>query len=148
MKICKSTKGGLHCVRKVDHVTGSHVGDHHAYQGGVRVNWNDNSDPAPVLPPIPPIPHDPPKKQKVRRYHGWILQEDGGPGYKDYFTVEWTNENGHRDTYQGFNESPIGWRGQSGAAQACEWWEKKLGKTIQLQPMLKGSYRVYTIEEE
>jgi hypothetical protein len=74
-----------------------------------------------------------------RQYHGWILVEDGGQGFKDYISVEWTDENGNRRHFSEEN-----WRGESGAAKAVEWWDKKLGVTAKLQPALRGSYRVYT----
>jgi hypothetical protein len=82
-----------------------------------------------------------------RIYHGWILVEDGGPGYKDYIRVEWSDEVG-RHSFGGHGShdggTGNGWRGESGAARAVEWWDKKIGSPIKLQPILKGSYRVYT----
>lgn len=73
---------------------------------------------------------------KTRTYHGWILIEPGGQGMKDYVSVEFLDGSVriHHD---------IG-RGESGAAKAVEWWDDKLKAHVQIEPTLKGCYRVYT----
>lgn len=75
--------------------------------------------------------------EKKREYHGWVLVEHE-PGYRDVVAVEWTDEQGNRRRYR--DDS---WRGESGCAMAIEWWERKLEKSILLQPTLRGCYRVY-----
>lgn len=80
-----------------------------------------------------------------RRYHGWILVEDAGPGFRDYISVEYADVKGRvvicGDTLQ---DQP--WRGESGCARAIEWWDKKVSATVKLESTLKGCYRVYTEE--
>lgn len=83
-------------------------------------------------------------------YHGWIIVEEGGEGLLDVITVEW-NEGDSRKRFTAQNTvwdggTGNGWRGNSGAARAVEWWDAKVGKPIKLLPFLKGSFRVYTEE--
>lgn len=77
------------------------------------------------------------KLLRDRTYHGWILVESGGEGFKDYIYIEY--DDGTPERYRRL----LG-RAESGCAVAVEWWDKKVGKPVKLQPMLKGSYRVYT----
>lgn len=84
---------------------------------------------------------------KQRVYYGWIIVSDGGPGMNTVITVEYTDGKDIRKSYDGKDEpGEIGWYGERGCALAVEWWDRKVGKPVQLQPMLKGSYRVYTEE--
>lgn len=76
----------------------------------------------------------------TRKYHGWVLVEAAGPDFKDHISVEWSDADGR-------HHEDIG-RGDSGCAKAVEWWDAKLGVSVQLQPTLKGAYRVYTEEKE
>lgn len=76
--------------------------------------------------------------KRTRTNHGWILKEDGGAGFKATIYVEWVDGQGKRCHKQ------MERYGEMGAAEAVEFWEKKLGQPIKLQPMLAGSYRVYT----
>lgn len=81
-----------------------------------------------------------PKVSKEKKYHGWVIVESGGNGFKEYVSVEWQNLDG-RHRHQEDN-----WRGESGCAKAVEWWDKKVGSPIKLEPTLRGCYRVYTQE--
>lgn len=78
-------------------------------------------------------------------YYGWILVEDGGEGFKEYVSVEW-NEGDERKRFRGSSGLEDGWRGESGCALAVEWWDRKIGKNIKLEPTLRGCYRVFTLE--
>ena len=71
-----------------------------------------------------------------RKYHGWIIAEDGGPGFKDSIHTEWQDEQGRHQEHVGY--------GNSGCAKAVEWWDEKVGGNIKLEPLFQGSYRVYT----
>lgn len=79
-------------------------------------------------------------------YQGWIVQEteqrtvDFDAVNVDSFYVEYT-ENGERKRHF------IG-DGVRGSIAAVEWWDKRAGKPIQLDPILKGCFRVYTIAGE
>lgn len=76
-----------------------------------------------------------------RKYHGWIVVEEkpsGEPKYSDIF-VEY-EEGGER------KKDKMPKLGNSGCAQAVEWWDRKVGSNIKLEPMLKGCFRVYTEE--
>lgn len=77
----------------------------------------------------------------MRKYHGWIVLEEPAPGMNPPVYVEHDCQNGER------YRSQKGW-GNSGATQAVEWWEQRIGKPILLEPTLKGCYRVYTEEEK
>lgn len=74
-----------------------------------------------------------------RKYHGWIVVEHE-EGFRDQIFVEWNEGNTRKREQMGF--------GESGCAKAVEWWDKKLNTHVQLQPMLRGSYRVYIEEAE
>ena len=73
-----------------------------------------------------------------RNYHGWVLVEPMGPGLNDRIYVEYGSGDDRTKTDKGY--------GNSGCAAAIEWWEKKLGQPIKLEPTIKGCYRVYTEE--
>jgi hypothetical protein len=77
-----------------------------------------------------------------RLYHGWIVVEDGGVGYKEFVSVEWQGEDGVR--YRLSGDESHEWRGESGCTQAVEWWDAKLQTNVKLEPAMKGCYRVYT----
>lgn len=74
------------------------------------------------------------KARKI--HHGWVIVEAGGEGFKDHVSVEWTEGEDR------FHED-VG-RGESGCAKAVEWWDKKVGMSVKLEPTLRGAYRVYT----
>lgn len=73
-----------------------------------------------------------------RTYYGWVVVEDpGDKALADVIWVEWTdNGNGRQRKQMGY--------GESGCVTAVEWWDKKVGQPVMLQPTLKGCYRVYT----
>jgi hypothetical protein len=74
-----------------------------------------------------------------KQYHGWILVESGGRDLKDFIYIEYTDEKGNRIRKEMAN------RGNSGAAEAVEFWDKKIGfQAVKLEPMILGMYRVYT----
>lgn len=75
---------------------------------------------------------------EVKQYHGWIVVEDGGTGFKEYVSVEW-NEGDVRKRHTEDN-----WRGSSGCTRAIEWWDKKLGMKVNVETALRGCYRVFT----
>ena len=91
-------------------------------------------------------------KKVTRTYHGWIIVEPGGTDMQDYVFAEWSETvpasggggKGAVRRYYGGGDYP--WRGNSGCAQACEWWENRLGKHAQLEPTMRGCFRVYTTE--
>ena len=72
------------------------------------------------------------------QYHGWIVVAEPEPGYRPSVTVEW-NEDGER------KREVMGLKGNSGCAQAIEWWYRKMGKPIKLEKLPIG-YRVFTDE--
>jgi len=67
-----------------------------------------------------------------RTYLGWIVVEENSP-FKDVIYVEWI-ENGNRRRQQI----------EGGAAEAVEWWDKRAGAQIALEPYGRIGYRVYT----
>jgi hypothetical protein len=75
-----------------------------------------------------------------KQYHGWILVESGGRDLKDFIYIEYTDEQGKRIRKLMEN------RGNSGAAEAVEFWDRKVGQSVKLEPMILGMYRVYTGE--
>lgn len=78
---------------------------------------------------------------KARKYHGWIVVEAGGSGFNNVIWVEWRDK--PEDEVR--SRKQVGY-GETGSVTAVEWWDKKVGQSVKLQPMLKGSYRVYTEE--
>lgn len=68
-------------------------------------------------------------------YHGWIVVTHS-PGYNDTFHVEWVENNERRQ------------RSMSSAAEAVEWWDKRVGKPVKLVQLPVGAFRVYTGELE
>jgi hypothetical protein len=72
-----------------------------------------------------------------RKWYGWIIVEPGGEGFKDFIYVEWMENDVRRK-----QEMPN--RGESGAAQAVEWWDRKVGQSIRLEHFGSIGYRVYT----
>ncbi len=79
---------------------------------------------------------------KKPTFVGWILCEES-EGYKDLVFVEYTN--------RGTNErikTPMNARGESGAAEAVEWWCNRTEKHVKVEPTFRGCYRVYTEEDE
>jgi hypothetical protein len=66
-------------------------------------------------------------------YHGWITV-DRERGYRDTFRCEST-VNGEMQVHH---------RTKS-AADAVEWWDKKVGQRVSLLDTPIGAYRVYTI---
>jgi hypothetical protein len=77
-----------------------------------------------------------------KTYHGWILVEDGGKDYKDFIYTEYTNKDGDRI------RTVMTSRGESGCAEAVEWWDKQVGQPIKLERSFARSYRVYTKQEQ
>ena len=72
-----------------------------------------------------------------RTYHGWLVLEPQGEGMNDQVFTEYLNAGGKRDR-QGFGY------GNRGCVRAIEWFDKRAGQPVKLEPMLKGMHRVYT----
>lgn len=71
----------------------------------------------------------------IRTYHGWIVVTRN-PGYRDSFSVEWTNaESGAREA-----------REMPSAAAAVQWWDERVGSPVALTETPIGAYRVHTGE--
>ena len=79
-----------------------------------------------------------------RTYHGWIVIEPAAPGFNDYISVEWM-EDGVRRHFRGVTATDE-WRGESGVAQAIEWWDAHCGQAVNVEPTIRGCYRVYTLD--
>lgn len=79
----------------------------------------------------------------TRVYHGWIIVDEAQSGDPKYATisVEYQDETERRKHY-------MQKLGNSGCAQAVEWWDNKIGERTMLEPSFKGSYRVYTERKE
>lgn len=76
--------------------------------------------------------------KKKPTYHGWIVVERGGGHLRDSFHCEYYNKDGQKVRFSDPFYNP---------ADAIEWFEKRLGKTIRLLSTPLGAYRVYTEEE-
>lgn len=78
------------------------------------------------------------EKSPKRRYRGWVVVEDqGDEALADVIYVEWADDNGITQRKQ------LGY-GEHGCVAAMEWWDKRAGQPVKLEPTLKGCYRVYT----
>jgi hypothetical protein len=75
-------------------------------------------------------------KEKKLTYHGWIVREPQGDGFKDKFHAEYMEANGERRTAC-YSTSP---------AEVIEWWDKRIGKQIKLLSTPLLAYRVFTEE--
>jgi hypothetical protein len=75
-----------------------------------------------------------------RHYEGWIVVEKN-PGFTDTIFVEFSDRKGR-------NRVEMSGRGNSGCAEAVEWWDNKTHLRVQLEPMGEIGYRVYTESEE
>jgi hypothetical protein len=73
----------------------------------------------------------------MRTYHGWIVVEEE-IGITASVSTEFIEADGQRKRVF------MTRRGNSGCAEAVEWWDKRLGRTCFLEPTLRGCYRVYT----
>jgi len=76
-----------------------------------------------------------------RKYHGWVAVDKGDAVLDDTIAVEYMGDDGVR------RRVVMETHGNAGAIAAVEWWDKRLGQHVQLEPVLKGCYRVYTQEE-
>lgn len=71
-------------------------------------------------------------------YHGWIVVEDLAPGLLARVYVEYVSGDNKR------RRKEMNSGGNFGCTEAIEWWDKKVGQSVKLQPLMKGCYRVYT----
>lgn len=69
-----------------------------------------------------------------RIYHGWVVKVDNGKDFNPTFKAEW-EENGKRLTALHDNFNPV---------SVIEFWDKKVGSPVKLEPTPLGAYRVYT----
>lgn len=68
-------------------------------------------------------------------FYGWIVVEEAAPGMKPQVLVEWTEGTERKRVYMDS-------RGESGCAEAIEWWDKRLRQQVTLEPTIRGLYRV------
>jgi len=69
-------------------------------------------------------------------FHGWIVRESGGDGYRDVFYAKWREDGKEQQT--GMER---GWRDP---VPAIEFWDNKVGQPVKLMETPIGAFRVYT----
>ena len=77
-----------------------------------------------------------------RTYHGWVVIEEAGPGLLARVYVEYTSGDNKR------RRKEMNSGGNHGCTEAIEWWDKKFGCSVKLEPTIRGCYRVYTESDQ